>query len=73
MCYLQKSGIATYRLVSPVGKKFLLDYYAPGSAPADEVTIELRPCLRNSSVRESPGRHETGLFGWTRYSAAPEE
>lgn len=29
-CYLQKSGIARYRLFSPAGRKLLFDYYAPG-------------------------------------------
>jgi glycosyltransferase involved in cell wall biosynthesis len=28
-CYLQKTGVARYRLFSPAGKKLLFDYYAP--------------------------------------------
>lgn len=32
-CYLQKSGIARYRLFSPAGRKLLFDYYAPGLGP----------------------------------------
>ena len=32
-CYLQKSGIAHYRLFSRAGRKLLFDYYAPGPGP----------------------------------------
>lgn len=31
-CWLQRSGIAHYRLFSPQGRKLLLDYYLPGQA-----------------------------------------
>jgi glycosyltransferase involved in cell wall biosynthesis len=34
-CWLQKSGIAHYRLFSPAGRKLLLDYYLPVQARAD--------------------------------------
>jgi glycosyltransferase involved in cell wall biosynthesis len=36
-CWLQKSGIAHYRLFNPTGRKLLLDYYVPAQARTTKV------------------------------------
>jgi len=55
-CYLQKSGIARYRLFSPAGRKLLFDYYAPG--PDANARSEDRPATMPSQF-ESPGKPRT--------------
>src|SRR5277367_4969885 len=36
-CWLQKSGMAHYRLFSPAGRKLLVDYYLPVQTPSTKV------------------------------------
>jgi glycosyltransferase involved in cell wall biosynthesis len=40
-CYLQRLGIAHYRMFSPAGRKLVFDYYAP--RPATDAKSENRP------------------------------
>jgi len=41
-CWLQKSGIARYRLFSRAGRKLLLDYYLPARSPAAKIDSQTR-------------------------------
>jgi glycosyltransferase involved in cell wall biosynthesis len=42
-CWLQKSGVAHYRLFSPEGAKLLVDYYSPVQTASPESRLQARP------------------------------
>jgi glycosyltransferase involved in cell wall biosynthesis len=54
-CYLQRLGIAHYRMFSPAGRKLVFDYYAPG--PTTEAKTENRPGTVQAQfdIAEKPG------------------